>query len=229
MQAQSVAAVEVWRPLRDRLRRFFARGESHTDDRGRDVAVGSPLEVARKQADELVEQMVADGDQAGALDVAYEELRLHPEDVAAHRRYHRTLLPMSGRSAALVDHGHRYIDLLLRRDMAGEALRVFKACRARNPGFHLERAANTMTLCRTQWRSGDARATLALLAGFDKHYPGDARIPQAYELAARVLVQGLGRRDMVRAILRTLEKRYPDSAETQEVRWLMREAEPPAP
>ena len=37
---------------------------------------------------------------------------------------------------------------------------------------------------------------VALLSGFDKRFRGHTAIPQAYELAARVLVQGLNRRDM---------------------------------
>ncbi|VWX56506.1 conserved hypothetical protein [Burkholderiales bacterium 8X] len=182
---------------------------------------------AAQQADELVTQMIADGDLRAALQVAYEERQAWPDDLSAHRRYHRVLLLMPGQAATLVDHGRRFVDLLLRRDRPGEALRVFKACRVKDPAFHLERASGMLTLCRTQWRSGDAKATLALLAGFDRHYPGDPLIPQAYELAARVLVQGLGRRDMVKPILRTLQKRYPDSPEAREVEWLMRDAPEP--
>ncbi|RYY57895.1 MAG: hypothetical protein EOO24_62255, partial [Comamonadaceae bacterium] len=68
-----------------------------------------------------------------------------------------------------------------------------------------------------------ARASLALLSGFDKRFRGHAAIPQAYELAARVLVQGLSRVDMAQPILATLESRYPESPETQEVRWLLRD------
>jgi hypothetical protein len=37
-------------------------------------------------------------------------------------------------------------------------------------------------------------------------------------------VQGLGRADMAQPILATMESRYPHSAQTQEVRWLLRPA-----
>jgi hypothetical protein len=113
--------------------------------------------------------------------------------------------------------------MLLARDLASEALKVYKACREKDAGFVLEDPLGTMALARAEWRNGEAKASLALLTGFDKRFRGHTAIPQAYELAARVLVQGLNRRDMAQPILTTLEARYPESEQTQEVRWLLRE------
>lgn len=101
---------------------------------------------------------------------------------------------------------------------------MFKACREKDKAFALEDPAMVIAMARAEWRGGDAHGTLALLAGFDRRFRGHAAIPQAYELAARVLVQGLGRSDMAQPILTTLENRYPDSEQTQEVRWLLRPA-----
>jgi hypothetical protein len=191
------------------------------DDRELDTR--TPAQIAQQQTDALVAQMVTDGDTDGALALAYEAQRTQPDDLAAQRRYHRMLLVAPGKTATLVDHGRRLIDMLLRRDLALEALKVYKACREKDTAFAIEDPVTTMALSRAEWRNGDARAALALLSGFDKRFRGHAAIPQAYELAARVLVQGLNRRDMAQPILTTLEARYPDSEQTQEVRWLMRE------
>ena len=104
-----------------------------------------------------------------------------------------------------------------------EALKTYNDCREKDASFVLEDPVATMALSRAEWRNGDARASLALLSNFDKRFRGHASIPQAYELAARVLVQGLNRRDMAQPILTTLEARYPESEHTSEVRWLLRE------
>ena len=89
--------------------------------------------------------------------------------------------------------------------------------------FVLEDPLGTMALARAEWRNGEPSRRWRCCRGFDKRFRGHTAIPQAYELAARVLVQGLNRRDMAQPILTTLEARYPESEQTQEVRWLLRE------
>lgn len=182
----------------------------------------SPAQVARQQADALVAEFITEGDIPAALGIAYEDQRLQPNDVAAQRRYHRVLL-MTDKHDTLADHARRYIALLFQQDLGSEAFKVWQDCRVRDPAFALEDAAATVAIARVAWRAGDAKAALAALRGFDKRFRGHASIPQAYELAARVLVQGMQRADMARPVLALLEARYPESEQTQEVRWLLRE------
>ncbi|MNR68241.1 hypothetical protein D3C85_1926730 [compost metagenome] len=47
-------------------------------------------------------------------------------------------------------------------------------------------------------------------------------MPAAYELVARVLLQGMNRADMALRVLATLESRHPDTEATRETRWLLR-------
>ncbi|WP_027015469.1 tetratricopeptide repeat protein [Comamonas composti] len=183
----------------------------------------SATQTAQQMLDEEIAQRMQGGDMAAALSLAYEEQRTRPEELAAQRRYHRLLLLMPDKSASLLDHGRRFIALLLRQGQTSEALKVFKTCRDKDAGFVLDDAAQTLCLARAEWRNGDALATLAMIKSFDKRFRGHASIPQAYELAARALVQGLDRKDMARSILAALQARYPDSEATQEVRWLLRE------
>ncbi|RZI96017.1 MAG: hypothetical protein EOP78_05245 [Variovorax sp.] len=191
-------------------------------DDDRPVDRRTPEQIAQQHTDEVVAQMITDGDVTGALGLAYEEQRMRPDELAAQRRYHRVLL-LADKTDTLVEHGRRFIALLMRRDLGAEALKVYKACREKDKGFVLDDAPTALALARAEWRAGDARGSLALLSGFDKRFRGHPAIPQAYELAARVLVQGLSRADMAQPILTTLESRYPDSPETQEVRWLLRD------
>lgn len=197
---------------------------SELDD-GRPADRRTPEQIAAQRTDAEVAQLVTEGDLAAALGTAYEAQRTAAsDDLAAQRRYHRVLALMPDKQDTLLDHARRFIPLLMRRDLASEALKVFKLCKEKNKAFALDDAALVIAMARAEWRGGDAHATLALLSGFDKRFRGHEAIPQAYELAARALVQGLGRADMAQPILATMQARYPDSEQTQEVRWLLRPA-----
>ncbi|WPG36534.1 hypothetical protein [Variovorax sp. EBFNA2] len=194
-------------------------------DEGAPADRRTPAQIAAQRTDAEVAQCITDGDLAAALGIAYEAQRTaDTDDLAAQRRYHRVLALMPDKKDTLFDHARRFIPLLMRRDLTSDALKVFKACRAIDKAFVLDDPAMVIAMARAEWRGGDAHGTLALLSGFDKRFRGHAAIPQAYELAARALVQGLGRTDMAQPILTTLEARYPESEQTQEVRWLLRPA-----
>jgi hypothetical protein len=183
----------------------------------------TPEQIAAQRMDAEVAQLITEGDLAAALGSAYEAQRTAAsDDLAAQRRYHRVLALMPDKKDTMLDQARRFIPLLMRRDLASEALKVFKACKEKDKAFALDDAVMVIAMARAEWRNGDAHATLALLSGFDKRFRGNEAIPQAYELAARALVQGLGRADMAQPILTTMESRYPDSEQTQEVRWLLR-------
>jgi hypothetical protein len=187
----------------------------------------TPAQIARDAADAEVAQLVTDGDVMGALALAYEAQRMAPDDLAAQRRYHRVLLLAPEKQPTMLEHARRFIDLLMRRDLASEALKVHRACEARDPAFKVEDGDTVLAFARLEWRGGDARAALAWVKGFDKRFRGHTAIPQVYELAARVLVEGLDRADMAKPILAVLEARYPEAAQTQEVRWLLRDRSAP--
>ncbi|MET3380194.1 hypothetical protein [Variovorax paradoxus] len=183
----------------------------------------TPEQIAAQRMDAEVAQLITEGDLAAALGSAYEAQRTAAsDDLAAQRRYHRVLALMPDKKDTMLDQARRFIPLLMRRDLASEALKVFKVCKEKDKAFALDDAVMVIAMARAEWRNGDAHATLALLSGFDKRFRGNEAIPQAYELAARALVQGLGRADMAQPILTTMESRYPDSEQTQEVRWLLR-------
>jgi hypothetical protein len=188
----------------------------------------TPAQIARDDADAEVAQLVTDGDVIGALALAYEAQRTAPDDLAAQRRYHRVLLLAPEKQATLLDHARRFVPLLMRRDLASEALKVVRACVKRDPAFQIDDGDTMLAFARLEWRGGNARAALAWVKGFDKRFRGHAAIPQVYELAARVLVEGLARADLAKPILAVLEARYPEAPQTQEVRWLLRDRSVPA-
>lgn len=168
-----------------------------------------------------VADMVEHGELEHALGMAADAARAADTDLHAQRRYHR-VLAVSDKTDDLVHHGKRFIELLMKNNLESEALAVYQACIAKDPKFVCSTPAHVVNFARLQWRAGDARAALALLKGFDKKNAGNAAIPDAYELAVRVLVQGLDRRDLAEPILEVMRKRYPKTPQTDEVRWLLR-------
>ncbi len=184
----------------------------------------SPEQIARQETDALVAEFVTEGDIPAALNIAYEDQRLRPNDVAALRRYHQVLLMADKtKTPMLLDNAKRLIALLLRQELGTEAVKTWQDCRAHEAAFVLEDAGQILGLARAAWRIGDGQAALAMLRSFDKRFRGHDTIPQAYELIARVLTQGMNRADMARPVLAVLEDRYPDSEATREVRWLLRD------
>lgn len=175
--------------------------------------------------DAHVADMVEHGEIDNAVGIAQDAARTAENDLHAQRRYHR-VLAVSGKTDDLLHHGKRFIALLMRNKLESEALGVYQACLAKDPAFACDDPAHVVSFARVQWRAGESRAALALLKGFDRRNAGHASIPDAYELAARVLIQGLDRRDLALPILQTMKKRYPKTPQTEEVRWLLRDDDP---
>lgn len=190
----------------------------------------TPRQIEQDNLDAQVAERITAGDVAGALGIAYEEQRTRGEDVPAQRRYHRVLALAEGKTATLLDHAQRYIPLLLRSGQNTEAVKAFQTCRSKSAEFVLQDATATLNLAKAAWNTAaDASLALALLQGFDRRFKEHETIPAAYELVARVLLQGMHRADMALRVLATLESRYPESEATKETRWLLRNHVPQVP
>jgi hypothetical protein len=109
-------------------------------DGGGPVERRTPEQIAAQRTDAEVAQLVTEGDLAGALGIAYEAQRTAAsDDLAAQRRYHRVLALMPDKTATLLDHARRFVPLLMRRDLASEALKVFKVCKEKDKVFRARR------------------------------------------------------------------------------------------
>jgi TolA-binding protein len=117
----------------------------------------------------------------------------------------------------------KYLQSLIKSKNGQEALKVFAASRAKFPDLALESAEITLAVAQLAWKAGDTRNAMALLKGFDKRFPKHALLPEAYELIARILEQGLGRTEQALAIYRAMKLQYANHPSTQEVAWFMRQ------
>ncbi|KQM80218.1 tol-pal system YbgF family protein [Xylophilus sp. Leaf220] len=188
---------------------------------------GPAVRPGMSPLDAQLAKMVGEGDIGGAVRIAGQALNDEPESIAAHRRFHRTVL-LSGDTGLLLGHGQTFIRHLARGGFFSEALQVWRDGRTRDPAFASDDPAAVLGMARHAWRGGDADAALKLIAGFDRRFPQERLIPQVYALAAQVVVQHYHRTDQALQILRTLEARYPQSEQVQEVRWLLRDTLPAA-
>ncbi len=192
------------------------------DDDETPVDRRTPRQIEQDAIDAQVAELVTAGNVTAAVAMAYEEQRTRGEEVPAQRRYHRVLALAEGKTATLLDHAQRYIPLLLRSGQSSDAIKAFQTCRSKDADFVLQDAAATLNLAKAAWNAGDASLALAVLQGFDRRFKDHDSVPAAYELVARVLLQGLNRTDMALRVLATLESRHPDTEATRETRWLLR-------
>ena len=182
-----------------------------------------PVKTEAQLRDAEVSELVQKGDLAGAIAQAREWARIGFDNVADQRRYHRVLLLDDVNSGRLREHTQRYLPLLLIRKLGPEALDAHTAVTKRLPDFSNDKAETTLTLAEQAWKRMDAKLTVALLRGFDRHYPGVVEIPRAYELIIRALKQGLGTGEKALPVMQALQRRYPDHPSTQEAAWVMRD------
>ncbi|MDR2240208.1 MAG: hypothetical protein LBE33_07185 [Zoogloeaceae bacterium] len=197
----------------DLLRQPAAKGVSAAD---------AARELTR-QRDAEVSALAREDNLREAIKLAHEWARANYDSVPDADRYHRVLLLDDPASGRLARHAQRYLPLLLQRQQGPQALQAFQAVTEKVPGFTLEKPADTLALAEYAWKRHDAKRALEILRGFDKRYPGAKEIPRVYELAIRVLKQGLERGDKALPIYQTLARRYPDHASTEEAAWVLRE------
>ena len=197
---------------------------------GRAVPPDPQVAEARRR-DAMVARLVQDGDMKAALDEAREWQRVSYDDLDDQRRYHR-VLKLTDRVDDLTTHAQMYIPLLLQKQKGGDALEVWGSCYKRDKSFRLHGAENTFNMAQTAWKRNMVPHALALLHGFDLHFGTSELVPQAQELAVRVLKQGANKPDQALKLFARMQKHFPDHPCTQEAAWILRDelqAPPPAP
>jgi hypothetical protein len=182
----------------------------------------SPEAVLARERDAEIADLIQEQHIDAAYDLAYDWQRANPESVADQRRYHRVLL-LTDKKDRVLWFTEKYLQSLIKSKNGQEALKVFAASRAKFPDLALESAEITLAVAQLAWKAGDTRNAMALLKGFDKRFPKHALLPEAYELIARILEQGLGRTEQALAIYRAMKLQYANHPSTQEVAWFMRQ------
>ncbi len=153
---------------------------------------------------------LAEGDEDGAVELAYEQQRLNPYDLAIQDRYHKLLLLANKKERALA-HGQRYLGLLVRLARNREALELLLRLRALAPDFLPESPELRLPLATAAFERGDTDATVvALVRSFDRYHPRHPDVPAVYFLSARLMSERLGNHDAALAVLRAVRRKFPE-------------------
>ncbi|MCL2635809.1 MAG: hypothetical protein FWD50_04160, partial [Betaproteobacteria bacterium] len=177
---------------------------------------------------EQIAALLAEGQMNKALDVAYEEQRVEPDNVAAQERYHK-LLHLAGKTDPgktdrLLSHAQRFIALLLRQQMADKALEVLRRCREQSPDFRPEDPATVLTLAQSARGLRDPKQALEIMRAFDKKHPRHPLIPEVYSLSARILCEDLRQDATADRLFAAIVERYPEhpcAAQAREYRGVL--------
>lgn len=161
------------------------------------------------QAGEEIARKVADGDLAGALDAAYEQQRLEPENIAVQDRYNK-LLVLAGKNDRALDHGRRYLATLMRINRSDRAVDLLKRMRELDEHFMIEEPDHVLPLAKAARRCHEYPLALMTMRSFDKRHPRHPDVPEIYFLSAQIFCENLHKDDLAASLLKELRAKFPD-------------------
>lgn len=171
-----------------------------------------PVDASLSQAQILV----AEGKTAEALAFLKQKTNIENANEALNE-YYQKLLTLEDQSEELKRHGQQYVRSLFFANKQHKAYQVTTQLLQTNPAFELDNAKVCLGVANSAALAGAHKVVVQLLRKFDSRFPGAAETAQAYFLAAKSLSDGLGKDKEALNILRTLEKRFPDMPNMDEV------------
>ncbi len=177
-------------------------------DSGRPVLRGR-VDVAARNRDALIGQMVAAGEVAQAVALVTEDLAERPNDLSLHARLRRLLLAEND-AARLDEHTDRYLALLVKSGNLDEALSLVEEEIERRPAYQPREAAQIPLLARHALERTKPKLAAALVRGFDKRFPGANELAQVYLIGARVLAEGARDDERARRMFEHVARTWPD-------------------
>ena len=139
-----------------------------------------------------------------------------PASAAAEAiKVHQTLREFDHDNArtAMMANAAAHFHAVVSNRSVDEALLVWRDCVAIDPAFEPGAEAR-MQLARMAIDTGEARAALELISGFDKRFPEHARVPSAFAVAHEAL-SALGKAEKAARIRATMKARFPDHPVTR--------------
>ena len=177
---------------------------------GLGVAVLGPGEAAEARSDSaaryerrareaLIARHIEEGEIPEAIEVVNEELRKRPRDISQHKRLHELLL-LEGSHPRIESHTIRFLTVLLQAGSTREALALLRTVKERIPTFEVPEPEQRIELARAALENAEFELATGLIRGFDRRFQNHPLVPQAYVLAARLLLHA-GRDDEARQML----------------------------
>lgn len=145
-------------------------------------------------------QRVREGDAEGALSLLREEMRERALPAEAHELYRR-LLRTRGDDAGLLEHGRRYLHLLLVEKQERKALGLARECLDTDPAFAPLEAADGLKLAERAEQIGQHKLAADLLIGTARSHPREPAGTEAAIRAASLLRERYDRADLAKQLL----------------------------
>lgn len=154
------------------------------------------------------EVLVKEGKIPEAIAVLRDGLAQNGQDLEIQERLHK-LLKIGKQAKLLIETAPAYIRNLLAQNHARKAADVYADAFAFSPAFKLTAPDQVYPIASELKQAGRAKAALAAMDGFAKHFPGHQDVPKLYLLAAKILCETFKQDRKAKGILEQLLARYP--------------------
>jgi|GEM_PF-440245 len=142
------------------------------------------------------------------------KLEKQPGQMALNEQYER-LLAALGRTQEQLEHGAKFIDLLMKNQQEYRVIDVFKRYRAMDPAFRPATAQSTWDVARMLAENDQPKLALNLLIDQHKRTPTWPGLTEAYLFVARLLKQEFKLDGKAEQYLRFVETRFRDPKSQQ--------------
>ena len=180
---------------------------------------GGPVSAAshqRRVRDAMIGKLIAAGELREAMSFLSDEMRDRPNDMSLHVRMHKLLIH-EGSRPPIEAHADRYLELLMAKSNFREALALYEETRAMFPEFTPHDVGRLPQLAGAAIDALKPELAAQIIRGFDRKYPGHARIPDVYVVGARIMLQAQHAKE-ARRLLEYVTANYADSAAAAEAR-----------
>ncbi len=183
------------------------------DELGIDAAPPAVRDETGDDQDPLIDEasaLVREGQIDQAVNMLGEEIRQHGAERPVHD-YYRKLLLNRGDKNALLDHGRKYIPMLLHSlNDSAKALDVARECLEADPRFRLTNPDDVLPLARLAFAQRRHDLVLKLTSGFAKRHQQHPDLAENYFLAAQSMLEKGEDTGKPVGLVRQLRKRFPD-------------------
>jgi len=164
--------------------------------------------------------LIQEGKLEEAAELLGNRIKSDYENLDLHDQYHN-LLKLMEKKEKLLEHGQRYILLLMEKRKLKRALEIYKKCFSLDKDFRMPEPGHVYTLAEYAKNTRADNVALALMNGFANRYQGHQDIPKVYFLAAKILCESMRQDDKAKSLLKSIITKYPDHDIVSEIKEYM--------
>ncbi len=160
--------------------------------------------------------LVGDGKPEAAAETLGHAIKGRGGSELMHTQY-RKVLAQLGRRDELLKHGREWIETLLVQDNDKRAVTVASDCIDIDPAFELANPDHVARVAQKAVDIGATQVALKLVSTYIRTHPAHRDVPRNALLAAKVLVDRMGKDDVAKKLLDQVAVRFQDDALSPEI------------